>query len=54
MEGGCDDDFVASARGFDCQAAVAQDSRHLELLLADSRQLERPLVVELSEEALLK
>lgn len=47
-------DFVMCARGFGCEAAVAQDSRDLELLLADATQLERPLVVELSEEALLE
>ena len=40
--------------GSTVEAAVAHDSRHLERLLADSTQLERPLVVELSEEALLK
>ncbi len=47
-------DFVACARGLGCDAAVAHDSRDLERLLADSTRLERPLVVELSEEALLR
>jgi thiamine pyrophosphate-dependent acetolactate synthase large subunit-like protein len=47
-------DFVVCARGLGCDAAVAHDSRDLERLLADSTQLERPLVVELSEEALVK
>jgi acetolactate synthase-1/2/3 large subunit len=47
-------DLVTAARGFGCEAAVAKDSRELELLLAGSGKLERPLVVGLSEEALLK
>jgi hypothetical protein len=47
-------DLVTAARGFGCEADVAKDSRRLELLFADAGQLERPLVVARSEEALLK
>jgi len=47
-------DFVMSARGFGCEAVAARSSEDLERLLAHSRQLERPLVVEVSEEVLLR
>jgi acetolactate synthase-1/2/3 large subunit len=47
-------DVVMAARGFGCEATVAGDGGELERLLTDAGQLERPLVVVLSEEALLE
>jgi acetolactate synthase-1/2/3 large subunit len=45
-------DYVRLAQAFGCRAAVARDGDDLSRLLAENRQLDVPLVIEVDEEAL--
>lgn len=45
-------DFVTLAQAFGCQAAVARDADELSRLLAEYRQLDVPLVIDVDEQAL--